>query len=345
MKNVWRTKLKGRFTIKGFTLVELLVVIAIIGILVALLLPAIQAAREAARRSECANNLKQLALAVQNYHDSHKAFPPSRGGHNTSMYSNPPGSCRGWYDSNGLSWRALILPYIEQQSLYDQIDFSDMLQSNCWGTNPTRQYVHGRTRVDAFLCPSDPTPPHGNWGGQQPTNYAGIYGARETNNPFQRNAQYGYTCHTRSLRGIFEWDTVSMRDVVDGTSNTVMIGEVYRGKVLYRYGGSGNTETGERCMAWIEESGWCGAETGTPPNFVDERTSTPANQRGDIVNWTDSVHSCKAGRMPISSLHPGGAQAAYADGSTQFIPESVDQGVWAATGTKFGKETEVFTGD
>lgn len=321
MKNLWRKRILGRFLVRGFTLVELLVVIAIIGILVALLLPAIQAAREAARRAECSNNLKQLALAVQNYHDTHHVCPPMKAGNQSSKY---PGSCPNWILSNGFSWRCLILPYIEEQAIYDQIDFGDTNHSCYHPFTPGSGYVYynanmpGRMRIDGFECPSEPTRPVGT---DAPTNYAGIYGA---------TAQYNHS--TKPLLGVFEWRSVKMADVLDGTSTTAMIGEVYRGKSYYRTSGGGQDYTGQRCRRWLEETGYCGAETGTTPN----------DPRRDEVSWTDTWTSNLSGRKPISSLHPGGAQAAYVDGSVHFVVDTVEQAVWAATGTKMGKEAETY---
>ncbi len=149
----------------AFTLVELLVVIAIIGILVALLLPAVQAAREAARRMSCGNNLKQTALAIQNYHDTYKTFPSLRGGQLVQGGTQPFGTnatsypgCPGWFNSAGWSWRALILPYMEQQPLYDTINFDRVLDTTCYAhprphysSSPQARYV----RIPSYECPSE----------------------------------------------------------------------------------------------------------------------------------------------------------------------------------------------
>jgi len=141
---------------KGFTLVELLVVIAIIGILVALLLPAIQAAREAARRTECTNKLKQLGLALHNYHDTHNTLPYSSTAAN--CWWGPPSA---WY-GRAHTWNEYILPFVEQQSLYEQIDFNlNMNQTTNWN-------LFHQQRFPWQECPSDPN-------GQEMN--AGLWGA------------------------------------------------------------------------------------------------------------------------------------------------------------------------
>ncbi|MEX0818470.1 MAG: DUF1559 domain-containing protein, partial [Pirellulaceae bacterium] len=136
---------------RGFTLVELLVVIAIIGILVALLLPAVQAAREAARRMQCSNNLKQLGLALHNYHDTLKTFPPG-------YVSNRPGveGSSSWCRSGGVQgapWTALILPYMEQQNLHDQFNFNVPFQATSNQMAPPNSNVV--IPLDTYSCPSD----------------------------------------------------------------------------------------------------------------------------------------------------------------------------------------------
>ncbi|MDP6554755.1 MAG: DUF1559 domain-containing protein, partial [Pirellulaceae bacterium] len=145
----------GRKT-RGFTLVELLVVIAIIGILVALLLPAVQAAREAARRMSCSNNLKQIGIALHNYHDTYKTFPPDAiwwGGNRKTGLSRTTNNAGVSGGQRNYTWIALILPFMEQQPLHDRIDFKvPGLRQNI-GNNTELQSVV----LPAFLCPSDPT--------------------------------------------------------------------------------------------------------------------------------------------------------------------------------------------
>ncbi len=351
---------QGRLSRAGFTLVELLVVIAIIGILVALLLPAVQAAREAARRMSCGNNLKQTALAIQNYHDTYKTFPPLRGGQLVNGGTQPFGTnatsypgCPGWFNSAGWSWRALILPYMEQQPLYDTINFERVLDTTCYAhpqphysSTPQARYV----RIPSFECPSEPQPPNGQ---DAPTNYAGIFG--NSANPFTSNlAQLGI------FAGI---QPPSFKNLTDGASNTIIVGEVFRGVPFWRT--SNGRHTGTRCRRWIAETGYCGAETSYPPNYYKNGIATcmpvttgtnnpPAdihpdcptkNCCPDMVNWVDNHNNGNSGRRPISSMHPGGAQGAYADGSVKFIPQTVDTIVWRATGTRAGGESDAFTGD
>jgi prepilin-type N-terminal cleavage/methylation domain-containing protein len=156
---------------RAFTLVELLVVIAIIGILIALLLPAVQAAREAARRTQCTNNLKQLGLALQNYHDKYIAFPINYGGN--GQYNDT---------STAHSWMQGVLPYVEQQALYQQIRF-DMPLGATSDVPLTVNTIVSQTVVNAILCPSDPqmrgiqTSPANCSGPRGATNYKACAGA------------------------------------------------------------------------------------------------------------------------------------------------------------------------
>lgn len=145
--------MRSRTPYQGFTLVELLVVIAIIGILVALLLPAVQAAREAARRMSCGNNLKQLGLALQNYHDTYKVFPPAHIPFNTAYPTTPRNETSA--DNYGPSWMVLILPFMEQQPLHSKIDWS---QSMSHANNAPVRSVF----IEGYVCPSDANASVGN---------------------------------------------------------------------------------------------------------------------------------------------------------------------------------------
>jgi prepilin-type N-terminal cleavage/methylation domain-containing protein len=208
---------------RGFTLVELLVVIAIIGVLVALLLPAVQAAREAARRMKCGNNLKQIGLAIHNYHDVHLAFPP---GH-VVQKADPDYSPTADTPIESWGWGAFLLPFVEQSALYNQAGIS---------TGQILQNVIdpiALTPVAVYRCPTDPAPAIGvnrlrdvNWA---LSNYKACHGHRigalEINPVLE------------AMNGIFSKaggkvnDTVRMKDVTDGLSNTIMSAKPYRNAV------------------------------------------------------------------------------------------------------------------
>jgi type II secretory pathway pseudopilin PulG len=370
--------------------VELLVVIAIIGILVGLLLPAVQSAREAARRMSCSNNLKQIGLAIHNYHDTFKAFPTVRGGQlvrggtqsggpNQSWY---PG-CPQWFQSTGWSWRTLILPYMEQQTIYDICNFNIIRDVNCYQPTGWRQFTGpidpNNMRIPAYECPSESWPPTG---ANAPTNYAGIWGkvanAFPGSIPAGGTSTGGSTVPDVTLLGIFglggehnsfpAQGSVHIGQVPDGTANTVMVGEVYRGIPYWELNGARERLdfTGTRCDRWIVETGFCGADTSVPPNtaltvkdkqicLTQFKLNWPRSGSRvdnspvpficpDLVDWVDNHNNGNTGRRPISSLHPGGAQATYADGAVKFVPETVNMEIWRATGTRLGGETETFGG-
>jgi len=192
---------------RGFTLVELLVVIAIIGILIALLLPAVQAAREAARRSQCTNNLKQFGLALHNYHDTYKVFPPRKGGSGCAAGATT-GNCER------LSGFIGLLPFIEQKAMYEQIRAGDPALGYPPG-GPAAWYGWAPWNYpprNQFVCPSDTGAPQG---GQRLNSYG-----------FSIGDQIISIRDATQVRGLFAFRTCySTADILDGTSNTLAMSE------------------------------------------------------------------------------------------------------------------------
>ena len=298
----------------GFTLVELLVVIAIIGVLVALLLPAIQAAREAARRAQCTNNLKQIGLALHNYHDTHGVFPP---GH--MIWNNNLPAGYGLVGSMRLmGWQVHLLPYIELGSLYSQYNFS--------GSTPINQADNMRvhwTWINDYLCPSNPGMEGVYWtstinpatGDENldgtPTHYTGI--SDDLCN-FDLCAASGWW--TAGGKGLFfTGSKVKMRDILDGTSSTFAVGENVapdpRGTNKYR----GKTWVAYNIMS---------VERGINYPF---RLNPQLSHNG--FNSTNGP----------ASYHPGGANFMLADASVRFVSESIDQALLQALATRAGKES------
>jgi prepilin-type N-terminal cleavage/methylation domain-containing protein len=322
--------LRGKRALKSrlaFTLIELLVVIAIIAILIGLLLPAVQKVREAAARMSCSNNLKQLAVAVHNYHSANEKFPPN------NIYTFDP-TTPNW------SWLANLLPYLEQNNLYVQARI---------GTTPPNAINQSlpqiATRVKLFLCPSDPDAFSGpitrpsnydmfdpvlgpltyevscyranigsNWGGGAPGSsfWWGTDPQWCVADPNNSNPATTYDgCGAGN--GVI-WDNnrpLKITDITDGTSNTIMIGEALTGKDYQN--------------AWSHADNTI-STTAYPPNAKNPVTGKdyPPDQ------WWN--------RYAFTSAHTGGAQFAMTDGSVQFISESVPVNVFRAMGTRAGGE-------
>ena len=273
------SKLKER---RAFTLIELLVVIAIIGVLVALLLPAVQSAREAARRAECKNHLKQLALAMHNYHDAHRRFPS------------------GYIVETGWGWGTMLLPFIDQRPLFETVRPSgEMDLSN----SPLLDQL--RTPLALFECPSDS---HPEWNDKSKpkvkakeaiahSNYIGIMGS-QLSNPVGNGTLY-------------QNSSIKMADILDGTSNTLLFGE----------------------RDYFERRGsiWAGStnHTDTNRNFLISQTADLTKINAEDQN-------------AFGSLHRGGAQFAFADGSVHFLSETMDaqdgtgndMGTWQRLGAR-----------
>jgi prepilin-type N-terminal cleavage/methylation domain-containing protein/prepilin-type processing-associated H-X9-DG protein len=300
---------------RAFTLVELLVVIAIIGVLVALLLPAVQAAREAARRSQCSNNLKQLGIALHMYHDTNKWFPPGavfHGGATTAPNAQPINH-RG-------SMHIRLLPFIEQQPLYQLFDFNTGTDGQMIATGG--RWLRGEP-VQVYLCPSDTNRrTNANNDGAWPANYTGNMGpsADISNNAacscplhptFQTFSRPG--TNVNNPPGPFGrngWNYVSrMSDCTDGLSNTIYMGEV-------RADCSDHARAG-----WSHSNKW-GTFTQPGINFDTCYPNVAEAQREGKdpcyarCNWNSEAS--------FKSLHPNGAQFVFGDGSVRFLPQNID---------------------
>jgi prepilin-type N-terminal cleavage/methylation domain-containing protein len=328
----------------AFTLVELLVVIAIIGILIALLLPAVQAAREAARRSQCSNNLKQIALAFHNYHDVYSAFPRFV----SLSTAGKPGSVliSQW---EGFSAHTMILPYMEQQAVYDIV-------SGLWKTTPdgeegwrtgTFQAIR-RTRIEGFICPSD-SPKSG----------------ADTGNcsyPVCEGCNKAWARSNAEDNGVFSRYDRKMADIRDGTSNTFMAsehrlgdhdnnnykpGDVVRAQSMsfsnaYPSGGvlydaNAITQYGQQCLSGIGNHHSHGGRewiAGMPAQTVFNTLAPPNWQYPTCQDcagcgWMDS-----SGVFPARSYHPGAVVHAIADGSVTVISQTIDGQTYCLLGNR-----------
>jgi prepilin-type N-terminal cleavage/methylation domain-containing protein len=287
----------------GFTLVELLVVIAIIGVMVGLLLPAVQAAREAARRMQCSNNLKQIALAVHNYHDTMKVFPPG-----DSRAVNAAGAIIA-PNNPDWTWTAMILPYIEQGPLFEGLGVSrrNMAAAFADTTTVPTGFALMQTSVAAYQCPSDPAPALNNdrkfqrAQGPQPMP-AGGYALGKSNYPGS-NGNEGDT-------GFFGLNSkTGMRDISDGLSNTFMVGE--------RTSLKPNQTLQPYAAVWAGRGG-NDEPSALTKNFIYRATTLWKMNTGFTNTSVDIPEEA------YSSMHPGGAQFALGDGSVRFVSESIE---------------------
>jgi len=309
----------------GFTLVELLVVIAIIGILIALLLPAVQAAREAARRTQCANNLKQIATALHLYHDSNRRFPP---GHISDCSPRRDDTC----------WTISILPFMEQRALYDAYDFQ--VPNDHTNNIPVVQTV-----VNTMNCPSDTNagqlmrPESGERGSHEwaTGSYKGVGGRGRMNTSVAPREGFWDTCYLEIDPGCLRVEdrgalhTIpkdnltceSVDTVKDGTSQTLMVGEYHTKTVL------------GRCVYWAFGS-W-GYNVGTITPDAGSRTLLADQQRCRDLGANDTE------RRPcwraFGSMHAGGViNFAYCDASVHTVSIDVDMDLLGATATIDGGE-------
>jgi prepilin-type N-terminal cleavage/methylation domain-containing protein len=328
---------------RGFTLIELLVVIAIIAILIALLLPAVQQAREAARRSQCKNNLKQLGLAMHNYHDAFNQFPPGAVWHaGNSLGGNAPESGRDAYW--GATWAIFLLPFEDQTALYNKYDFSRTAIQQLANAGRNVQ----QAQLPMMNCPSHPAmrslltqiyTDHSITG----AGFAkGTYAANATARHYLERDDFTNMTSRGPISIIGQWGA-NFRDILDGSSNTVLISEVVKVN-------AGGDDRG--AWAWASGAVFCGR--GTPsydmrPNPPVANTSsvivTPNSDRYSdsshyAVNWNvikqsnyphwqyNDTDKANNGGTAARSLHTGGVQATLCDGSVRFISESVDANTW-----------------
>jgi len=339
-----------RATRRGFTLIELLVVIAIIAVLIALLLPAVQAAREAARRAQCVNNLKQLGLAVHNYHSTYNVLPSQ------SMYPSGSGESRGW----SYGWPLAILGNMEQQPLFNAFNFS-----RGWfvdNVNTTVSY----TQIATLLCPSEDSK-------QRPTqvygtqNYMGNVGGpgiikRWTGTIVSPGGARGWNDGTSTL-GPF-----GIESIKDGSSNTALFSERLLG-IASLTGLTANSADARR--GFFEGGSGPGADTGNATSAMTYLTTcktlppatVAANSQNFGYNWvagypvhatnfynhfglpnglachnqteeTGQTWACSYGICPPSSNHSGGVNVGFADGSVKFVKDTVNTQTWWAIGTR-----------
>jgi prepilin-type N-terminal cleavage/methylation domain-containing protein len=321
---------------RGFTLVELLVVIAIIGILVALLLPAVQAAREAARRTQCINNLKQIGLAVQNYHDARQVVPVS---------ARPVGLT----NAPRIAALTLLLPYFEEANLKSQFD----LTKN-WGHLDNRNVVS--TVIPALICPSSPEPQDRLDGVPETKPWAGIVAANTDYSPTiwvdKRLATANLVDTTKTdanglaldAPGIMEYNNVksSFKKVIDGLSKTILFAESAGRPALYRKGLGGSDVATSR----VNAGGWCRPASDLN---VDGSSTDGATDVGPCaMNCTNGIdmeafayphpYYNTFGTSEPWSFHPGVVLHAFGDGSARPITEDINIRDYTRFITRAGEE-------
>jgi prepilin-type N-terminal cleavage/methylation domain-containing protein len=314
----------------GFTLVELLVVIAIIGVLVALLLPAVQSARESARRAQCSNNLKQLGIAVQNYADVNKSALP------VGEYS----CCWG-------TWLVALMPYVEQKALFDNYQYFGAVQNQAGNaisqTDTSTRYGGAknlpvtRTQISVYTCPSDRTT-------ASPSIISGVtfhnYVANHGNTTLGRLATFGKTLSGQDNRFkgapfifVGAWNSnpqvVKLADIFDGLSNTLAFSETVQGQEgdlrgFAWWNGGAHFETylppNSSQPDILENISYCKPTTGTNPPCDGPTTANPSN-------------------IAARSRHLSGVQAVTCDGAVKFISNTINLDTWRALGTAAGKES------
>lgn len=293
-----------RVKARAFTLIELLVVLAIIGILIGLLMPAVQMVRESARRTDCLNRLKQLGVAAQNYHDTHRALPP------------------GFRVPEETMWSAYLLPHLEQKNIADKIDLNGP-----WNDITTDNGQACALFLESFRCPSGlaaESETYLSWTERVPCNYLGCGSGTSRN----ESGALPWVGDENSDAIFFRNSKTRYAEIGDGTTHTVLIGEALHRADIRQDDYDGDTQVidhwyiGSDELYTGKEASECLGSTAIPINAVFDESS-PVNDK----------------ELCFSSNHPNGAQFTFADGHTQFISENIDPQLWSAIGTIRGGET------
>jgi prepilin-type N-terminal cleavage/methylation domain-containing protein/prepilin-type processing-associated H-X9-DG protein len=354
---------------RGFTLIELLVVIAIIAILIALLLPAVQAAREAARRIQCTSNMKQIGLALHNYHSVHNVFAM---GCSSGQY-NPPSTI--WSVKQNLGPLALILPYLEQTPVYNSINFNfGADEFEPIASRSLTAWVQGtatNTSLKVYQCPSDPLAGAPDY--QNTTNTTNYYASVGTTMYWsQLGTTYSNSVPSVNMpsTGLFTLQaSYGLAHCTDGSSNTIAFGEgavgsqtaqlgqklvgVVNVTAIQPYETYDASQSLPNTMAALQacQNAWQTKAGGSPDTQRGDNwshgsmaislfnTIAPPNYNNGSFAYCGSIGS--GGRSDLSnadSWHPGGVNVTMADGSVRFIKNSINISTWMALGTKAGGE-------
>lgn len=328
---------------RGFTLIELLVVIAIIGVLVALILPAVQSVREAARKAQCSNNLKQIGIALHNYHETNKCFPVG-----DNVVTN----------GAGYSFWVGILPYMEKNTLFKQMDMTGGFVGTPINNLQNGPLLDGLT-IDWMLCPSSPLPRFGGTYnstgakyypkvGYLRPNYVGLAGGIGTFGNFTEtrvSPPAMSVMGTMSIGGFFgDLLTVRMGMLTDGTSNVMAIGEQsdYTRSTVTKYDTIHNSSN---ICGWVEGHGGNGA-----PQFeaMYQRNLTsvtlPLNsKRHANLNWNGIIQAtADNNNQPLQSAHSGGVMCLMGDGRVRFVNEGMTLDMLKMLATRDDKQTTKF---
>lgn len=313
---------------RGFTLVELLAVIAIIGLLVALLLPAVQAARESSRRVSCANNFKQWSLGMHLHHESVGWFPY------ISQRRNDPEVNTGAWDAHRRNWVVELWPFIEQVAMYSQWNMND----NYYGTTPAQaggpsNRQLSRNTLPIYYCPSDlpgsvygvPGGPMAIWGaGLARGNYAVNMGPTRAYVGSGPRGPFGI----KNLAPFYAYVPfrTQFAHLRDGISNTLLMSEVRCGP---------NESDDARGSNLLEPNGGWFTAAAPPNSGVDRWGANPIkNNENSVFPGVYTTDSSDQWQYVVRSQHPGGANASFCDGSVTFIPDAIDPGVWQELSTR-----------